>query len=267
MVVLGLAIGGGIGQTAQIVLQAAVTGSAVIIVIRTIVTERQLRLAREEIARLAVSEERLRFARDLHDLLGHSLSLIALKSELAGRLVTGAPDRATAEIHDIESVARTALHEVREAVAGYRQPTLADELHAAAEILAAAGIAYSCDGAPRALSPAAEAVLGWAVREGVTNVIKHSRARRCTIRFTEDERCAGVEVWDDGRGASSPLDGGSGLRGLRERVAARGGRYEAGPLPEGGFRLSVSLPVEGSSDDADRTAERAGRDLRAMELS
>jgi two-component system sensor histidine kinase DesK len=164
-------------------------------------------------------------------------------------------------------VARTALHEVREAVAGYRQPTLADELHAAAEILAAAGIAYSCDGAPRALSPAAEAVLSWAIREGVTNVIKHSRARRCIISFTGDEEYVGVELRDDGRGASSPLDGGSGLRGLRERVAARGGRCEAGPLPEGGFRLSVSLPLDGSSDDADVTVERAGKDLRDMELS
>ena len=105
----------------------------------------QLRAAREELARRAVAEERLRFARDLHDLLGHSLSLITLKSELAGRLLPAAPERAATEVREVEQVARRALREVREAVAGYRQPTLGEELIGARELLAAAGIACRID--------------------------------------------------------------------------------------------------------------------------
>jgi two-component system sensor histidine kinase DesK len=210
-----------------------------------------LRAARNELARLAVAEERLRFARDLHDLLGHSLSLIALKSELAGQLATTAPERAAAEMRDVEGVARTALHEVREAVAGYRQPSLASELRDAREILTAADIACAYDGASVSVPAAVEAVLAWTVREGVTNVIRHSRARHCTIRVTNEDGHAGVEVIDDGAGApavsaSAPSAGGSsgnGLAGLAERVAALDGRCEAGSRPEGGFRLSVVLPV------------------------
>ncbi|TME45085.1 MAG: sensor histidine kinase, partial [Chloroflexi bacterium] len=130
----------------------------------------QLSMAREQIGRLAVGEERLRFARDLHDLLGHSLSVIALKSELAGRLIQSTPGLAAHEVEDIEKVARDALREVREVVAGYRQPTLAAELAGAREALTAAGIEFRVDQDHAALPPAVEAVLAWAVREGVTNV-------------------------------------------------------------------------------------------------
>ncbi|MGH2509243.1 MAG: sensor histidine kinase, partial [Ktedonobacteraceae bacterium] len=153
-----------------------------------------LQAAHEEIERLAVTAERLRIARDLHDLLGHNLSLIALKSELARRLVSVAPERAASEIGDIEQVARTTLQEVREAVASYRQPALARELEAAQEILAAAGIACKYQGHEQILSgipPAAEAILSWTVREGVTNVIKHSRAQHCMIALLRDEQSIG----------------------------------------------------------------------------
>src|SRR6185437_1812303 len=145
------------------------------------ITNRELRRARQELAQLAVTEERLRFARDLHDLLGHTLSLIALKSELAGRLVRLAPERAAVEIGDVEAAARQALYEVREAVAGYRQPTLAGELQAAHEMLDAAGIVLTLDAAPAPLPlrSTVEGMLAWTVREGVTNVIRHSRARHC----------------------------------------------------------------------------------------
>lgn len=245
---LGLALHAGTGPAAQIALQGAVSGFAVIIVVRTIVTERELRLAREEIARLAVSEERLRFARDLHDLLGHSLSLIALKSELAGRLVGVSPEKAAREIQDVEQAARTALQEVREAVSDYRQPTLASELKSGREILSAAGIDCRRDGTLPSLPASIEATLAWAVREGVTNVIKHSRARCCTIRLLSDTSRAGIEVIDDGQGATTPPAerSGSGLSGLSERVAALGGRHEAGPCSAGGFRLAVSFPLTGS---------------------
>jgi two-component system sensor histidine kinase DesK len=225
---------------------------------RTVLATRDLRAAHEEITRLAaVTEERLRIARDLHDLLGHNLSLIALKSELAGRLIGTVPDRAAVEMHDIEHVARNALQEVREAVAGYRQPTLASELHNAREILAAAGLAYSAqsDAAVlKELAPEAEATLAWAVREGVTNVIRHSRAHHCAIRVTCDETSARVDVSDDGRrsvlpdataatGALASARSGHGLCGLAERVEALGGHFQAGTRLEGGFRLTVSVPM------------------------
>src|ERR1700674_3036124 len=210
----------------------------------------QLSLAREQIARLAVGEERLRFARDLHDLLGHSLSVIALKSELAGRLIKSAPGLAAHEVEDIETVARQALREVREAVAGYRQPTLAAELAGANEALAAAGIEYHVDQDHTPLPPAVEAVLAWTVREGVTNVMRHSQAKRCAIRITNQDGRATVEVVDDGRGGT--LQPGSGLRGLRERVLERGGTLTAEPLPHEGFRLRVALPLAKEGAPADR---------------
>ena len=172
-------------------------GVVVMSMVRTVTTGVQLRAAREEIARLAVMTERLRLARDLHDLLGHNLSLIALKSELAGRLLGVSPERAAVEIGDIENVARTTLQQVREAVAAYRQPTLSSELHAAQEILAAAGIAYRFEGDESTmgtLPPSIEAVLSWTVREGVTNVIRHSRAHQCTIRVMRDKHTVSVEI-------------------------------------------------------------------------
>lgn len=211
---------------------------------RLITAIRELEVARTEIAYLAVAEERARFARDLHDLLGHSLSLIALKSELAGRLTATDPVRASSEIGDVERVARTALQEVREAVAGYRQPTLATELQAAREILAAAGIACSISGGNLELSADEEAVLAWTIREGVTNVIRHSRARHCTIRVNRLAGMAQVEVIDDGEGGMlSEQTTGNGLRGLAERVAALGGQFTSGVLESGGFRLAVSVPL------------------------
>jgi two-component system sensor histidine kinase DesK len=210
---------------------------------------RDLQVAREEIARLAVEAERLRFARDLHDLLGHHLARIALQSEVAETLAPTATEQAVAAMHEVGSVARTALQEVRAAVAGYRQPSLAGEVRGAKELLAASGIGMRYEGVQAAVPPAVEAVLAWAVREGVTNVVKHSRARTCTIRFISMDGLAGIEVADDGPGArrdgAQPAlgTGGSGLAGLAERAAALDGRCEAGPSPDGGFVLSVVLPV------------------------
>lgn len=244
-------------------IQAGVFIPAIIFITKSVIwsitTSWELRAAREEIARLAVTTERLRIARDLHDLLGHNLSLIALKSELAGRLISVAPERAAIEIGDVENVARTTLQEVREAVASYRQPTFSSELHGAQEILAAAGIAYRYEGDEstlESLPTPIESVLSWAVREGVTNVIKHSRAHECTIRMMRGRQDACVEVIDDGVGvpslsASQPRsvastdtsNGGNGLRGLAERVASLGGRCETGSHINGGFRLTISVPV------------------------
>jgi two-component system, NarL family, sensor histidine kinase DesK len=247
--VLGWLTGYGLPDLVQTIIFVPAIILITRVVLWSITTSWQLRTAREEITRLAVMTERLRIARDLHDLLGHNLSLITLKSELAGRLIGVAPERAAAEISDVENVARTTLQEVREAVSAYRQPTLKSELHAAQEILAAAGIAYRYDGNESmidALPTNIEAVLSWTVREGVTNVIRHSRAHQCTIRVTRDAHEIGIEVIDDGAGVSSIKSSenqGNGLRGLAERVETLGGRCEASSRVSGGFRLAVSVPL------------------------
>jgi two-component system, NarL family, sensor histidine kinase DesK len=215
--------------------------------VRQVATVAELQAAREELARLAVNEERLRFARDLHDLLGHSLSLITLKSELAGRLLPNAPEKAASEVHDIEGVARQALREVREAVAGYRQPTLDEELAGAAEMLEAAGIACRIENEAGQLPGATDAVLAWTVREGTTNVIRHSRARYCRIVLAREGEGIYAEITDDGQGKGNTEAKGSGLSGLAERVASLAGDVEAGSLPDGGFRLRVSLPARGTA--------------------
>ena len=234
--------------TGMITLLVAATGLGQISWARTLATNEKLRAAQEEIARLAVSEERLRFARDLHDLLGHSLSLITLKSELAGRLLPDAPEKAATEVQDVERVAREALKEVREAVSGYRRPTLRSELDGAREMLEAAGVRCRVEAEDVKLAPPTEAVLAWTVREGVTNVIRHSRAHDCGLRIEHEPDAVRAEVLDDGLGpavdAGPPRSTGTGLSGLAERVAAVGGRLEAGPGPTGGFRLVVTLPID-----------------------
>jgi two-component system, NarL family, sensor histidine kinase DesK len=229
----------------------------------------QLRAAREELARLAVSEERLRFARDLHDLLGHSLSLITLKGELAERLL---PDnlenrKAIEEVRGLQGVARGALKEVREAVSGYRRPSLDEELAGACAMLEAAGISCRARKEVEALPPDAEGILTWVVREGTTNVVRHSRAKRCEIRLTRNGGRVRAEVRDDGPGPRPKRAddgvGGSGLAGLAERVRASGGRFGAGPLPDRGFGLRVMLPL-GEAESAG-TDGRAPSEVRASE--
>ena len=207
------------------------------------VRNEELSRARAELARVAVAEERERFARDLHDLLGHTLSVITLKAELAGRLLPGQPEPAATEVREIEKVAREALSEVRDAVSGYRQPTLDRELAGARMALSAAGIEAEIRPSEAMLAPDVEAVLAWAVREGATNVIRHSGADRCTVRVTAGLTEASVEVIDTGTTASADATAGNGLTGLGERAEVLGGRVEAGPLPAGGFRLLVVVPV------------------------
>jgi two-component system sensor histidine kinase DesK len=233
---------------AWLVLPTAAIGLWATAFVRQVAAVAELRSAREELARMAVDEERLRFARDLHDLLGHSLSLITLKSELAGRLLPDEPEKAETEVHDIEEVARQALGEVREAVAGYRSPTLDEELAGAAEMLGAAGIDFDIGNEAGLLPREIDGVLAWAVREGTTNVIRHSRARNCHIFLAREEGMVYAKITDDGRGGTEQDTSGSGLSGLAERVATfSDGGFEAGPLPEGGFRLRLELPLRRES--------------------
>jgi two-component system sensor histidine kinase DesK len=214
----------------------------------------QLRETRAELARMAVADERLRIARDLHDLLGHSLSLITLKAELAGRLLDADRERAAQEIADLENVARRSLGEVRAAVTSYRQPSLAAELAAARHMLAAAGMDCQVH-APESieLPPAADALLAWTVREGTTNVVRHSGARTVTITVTVTADEASTEITDDGVGPAWDADprpgdhrGGSGLFGLTERADQAGAEIGTGEGPGGkGFRLQVRVPAAG----------------------
>jgi two-component system sensor histidine kinase DesK len=219
-------------------------GAAAIAIRQLTLTVAQLRVARDALARTAVDQERLRFARDLHDLLGHTLSVVVLKSELAGRLLPDSPALAASEIRDVERSARDALQQVRTAVAGYRQPVLARELDAARELLAAAGIDCSVEIAAGPYPGDADGLLAWAVREGVTNVIRHSRARRCEIRIARNTKWIELAITDDGHSpATGAPSAGSGLAGLRERGAAQGATLAAGPKPDGGFRLALRLPA------------------------
>ncbi len=235
------------GSAVGIVASTAGVGLLMVLVRDLRVRNDELLEARAELARMAVAEERERFARDLHDLLGHSLSVIALKAELAGRLLPGRPDDAAREIAEVESVARGALTEVRQAVSGYRQPTLDGELEGARMALSAAGISAEVTRAPVTLSPEVEAVLAWSVREGATNVIRHSRARRCTVTVAADLVSASVEVVDDGTGSpGNGNGGGNGLAGLTERAGELRGRVDAGPRPSGGYGLRVTVPVAAS---------------------
>jgi two-component system sensor histidine kinase DesK len=236
--------GGGSGAAAGYAISTVGVGLLLTLMRDLRTRNQELTEARAELARTAVAAERERFARDLHDLLGHTLSVITIKAELAGRLLPGRVDEARGEIRDVEQVARQALSEVREAVSGYRQPTLSGEMEGARVALSAAGIIAEFERSPVTLDPEVEAVLAWAVREGATNVIRHSGASRCQVRVLTGLADAEVEVVDDGGGSVSANGGsGNGLAGLGERAGRLRGRIEAGTLPDGGFRLAVSVPV------------------------
>jgi two-component system, NarL family, sensor histidine kinase DesK len=237
--VAALAIVGGLDD---VVLQTLLFGLLLIAVRRLMELVWELEATRDQVAALAVSEERLRLARDLHDLLGRNLSLIALKSELARKLLGRDPVAAEREVRDVEVVARESLQEARAAVLGLRRPSLASEIEAARDVLTAADIEVTVrTGDP--LPATVEPPLAFAVREATTNVLRHSRARRCDIALRSGGDRAVLEVRDDGIGAGDPPERGSGLRGLGERMAAAGGTLEAGPAPGGGFRLVAAVPI------------------------
>jgi len=203
----------------------------------------KLQMAHEEIEQLAKVAERERIARDLHDVLGHTLSVIVLKSELAGRLFVRDPERAAAEIADVEKISRQALTEVREAIRGYRAEGLAAEIKRAHGVLDAAGVALECEHNPPALKPAEESVMSLVLREAVTNIVRHAQASRCSMRFSAENGNTFFIVEDDGRGGARA--DGNGVRGMRERVEALGGRFSIGAGEDGarGTRVTIELPA------------------------
>ncbi|WP_443051529.1 ATP-binding protein [Streptomyces sp. NBC_00234] len=215
-------------------------------------TVKELRETREELARTAVEKERLRFSRDLHDLLGHTLSVIVVKSEAARRLAPRDLGAALEQVSDIESVGRQALTEIREAVTGYREGSLATEMDRARSALSAAGIEPVVRQSGPPLPAQSEALLGWVVRESVTNAVRHSAASRCEIEVEGSPERVRLKITDNGPGVRSEQDApartGTGLKGLTERLAAAGGSLEAGPVERGGFRVTAVLPVVESAE-------------------
>lgn len=203
----------------------------------------ELARTREELADVAVTEERLRFSRDLHDLLGHTLSVIVVKAEVVRRL-TGS-DTAAEHAADIETIGRRALSEVRQAASSYREITVAAELARAEVALDATGIDLTVTGADTTLPPPLDELFGWVLRESVTNVIRHSGARHCTVRLTCDERTASIDVIDNGKQAMTTRPGG-GLGGLRERATAAHAQLRLDRSPKG-LTLSVQAPVDADS--------------------
>lgn len=202
---------------------------------------RKLRKANEEIENLAKVAERERIARDLHDVLGHTLSVITLKSELAGKLIDRDPQRAGKEIREVEQISRQALSDVRDAIRGYRSQGLVAELAQAKTTLETAGLTVQCDAATTVQLPAVqESVLSLAVREAVTNVVRHAQARTCRMRLEQQNGSCRLEIQDDGCGSSNGE--GNGLRGMRERVEMLGGTLNRST--EAGTTLTITLPLK-----------------------
>lgn len=216
-----------------------------------------LRISQAEVSRLATVAERERISRDLHDLLGHSLSLITLKAELAGKLLKRQEtQRARQEIDDLERISRTALGEVREAVSGYRQAGLISELQHASEALQSASIQTHLDVASDNLSATHDHTLAMCVREAITNVIRHSEARNCWITLEQDAHNTELSIRDDGKLPTIKLEPGSGLNGMRDRLQMLNGNLSI--QQRDGLHLTITLPV----DHAETTLENSSLELQ-----
>lgn len=204
---------------------------------------RELHETRRELAKVAVVDERNRIARDLHDLLGHTLALASVKLELTERCFDKDAPRARRELADARAVVRDSLIEVREVVTGYRRPSLGNQLVSARRLLVAYGIDVRYDGQTEWALPAeTDAVLAWVLRESVTNVVKHSKARTCEITVVVEKNAVSVEITDDGVGRQGTRVGG-GLSGMGDRVRELGGSFETHPAEPHGFTVRAEIPL------------------------
>ncbi|MFD5076267.1 sensor histidine kinase [Streptomyces sp. NPDC058371] len=261
-VMLLVGLHGGEREALNLVLLVLLIGFAMTGVRQLVRTTVELRKARATVAQLAANEERLRLARDLHDLLGHSLSLITLKSELAGRMLPDHPDKAAQQVTDIENVSRQALVDVREAVTGYRRPRLSGELAGAQVALTAADVIADLPTEPDldGVAEESESALAWALREAITNVVRHSGARRCSVELIRRQTLDGphleLSVEDDGSGGSGNGPG-NGLSGLTERLEKVGGALDAGRTRRG-FRLVARVPLGGAKGATGRPGGATG---------
>ncbi|GAB3334189.1 hypothetical protein GCM10027452_07690 [Micromonospora halotolerans] len=228
-------------DTAQVALITLLGGAMTLAFTRVARLVDELRRTQRELARTVVERERLRFAKDLHDLLGHTLSLVVVKAEVVRRLTPTDPGRAAAEAADIERIGRTALAEVREAVTGYREHGFGRELDNARSVLADVGITVTVRESGHPLDVEADDAFRWVLREGVTNVLRHSRASRCDIEVSADAERAVLTVRDDGVGGRP--EPGNGLRGLTERIEQAGGTLHVGPARGGGLLLTARVPA------------------------
>jgi two-component system, NarL family, sensor histidine kinase DesK len=204
----------------------------------------KLRMAHTEIEHLAKVAERERIARDLHDVLGHTLSLIIVKSTLAGKLIDKYPEKAKDEIADIEKASRDAMAEIRSTLRGYSTYKLIEEIQRAKSTLASAGIRAESDTTEVNMSPAQESVVALIMREAVTNVVRHSHARTCRLKLASENGSCVLSVEDDGRGGIQTE--GNGLRGMRERIEALGGTVVRDTTA--GTRLRFEFPLAASGN-------------------
>lgn len=237
-------VAGGIGVAAATVLLLPdgvdyVAVLAIIVLLATVNTVTTALIVRSVQAQqleveLATSEGREAVARDVHDLIGHSLTVVRVKAQLARRLIATDPERADAELADIEALTAEALSGVRETVAGIRSATLADELATSRDVLRAAGVGFVVHGDAEALSPAQALTASWILREATTNVLRHAAASAVSVRI----RPGGLVVADDGRGIRGPE--GNGVRGMRERAAMSGARLSITAAGAGGTSVEVT---------------------------
>ncbi|MFB9238199.1 sensor histidine kinase [Plantactinospora siamensis] len=238
---IGAADGVSAHDTAETALITLLAGAVTLAFARMARVVDELRRTQRELARTAVEQERLRFARDLHDLLGHTLSLVVVKAEVVRRLAPADPGRAAAEAGEIERIGRDALAEVREAVTGYRERDFGREVDNARTVLSDVGIAVTVRESGHPLGVEADDAFRWALREGVTNVLRHSRASRCEIGVHGGVRESVLTVRDDGVGGRAQP--GNGLRGLGERLARAGGELRLEPVRGGGMQLTARVPA------------------------
>ncbi|MFE3883779.1 sensor histidine kinase [Streptomyces lydicus] len=236
-------------DTTPLVVMTTAVGLAMTTYRRILDLNAELRCTRRALARAAVTEERLRFSRDMHDTLGHSLLQLTLRAEVTRRLYRAGGTDVEAELQQIEDMGRQCLEQVREAVTGYRRLSLSAVIEEARTTLADAGVSVTVDAAAGRLPEAVETVLSWVAREALTNVARHSRAANCRVVLRSADGRALLQVLDDGTGPARsvrhprPGPGGNGLAGLVERVTALDGRLRTGAAPGGGFRLQATIPL------------------------